>query len=642
MSSRWYIPVSEGGQTKGISDSGIDLFKADPVKSLTREMCQNSIDVRVDGNKPVRMEFDLFEISSSEIPGRDQLACIYEEAEAFAKTQKHFHKAEKYFKRTRPILNRDKITVLRVSDFNTRGLDGADNSRDWSSGWFRLVRSVSSSDKVEGSIGKYGSGKLSAFVCSDFQTVFYSTKAIKNEVVAYEGVTKLMNYIDREDKTRTDVGYYCEGSSEPIFEQARFQESFNRTEYGTDIYIFGFKYAKSNWQQDIIVSLLDGFLYAIMEKHLSVSIGDITVNHETVDGLIKQYHDLLDPRTIDYYKLLTLSEKDGVTTRRLSYLEDEDIIVKMMVKPGLHKRVGIIRHPGMKIFDKGYISSTVSFAGICIIKGKQISQLFGGLENIQHTKWELNRYDDDPALKAKAEKYRNKLYSDLTALFNELKGETATEDVDPDIGDCLPDPFSEEKKEQETISDVVLEIGKTREVKVTPESDVSATDPEGDDEIEGDGTEGRAGDEHDPHPPYPGPYPGPFPGPNPDPGPGPDPGPAPGPGPDPNPGEEPAKHKLKKVKANVRSKALDVPNGSYMLLITPKEDVVNGVIDVRMGAESDSYKAEIINASIDGKPLSVNQNCIYNINLVKGVKGKLEVKLNYGDLCSLEVHVYGY
>ena len=633
MSSRWYIPVSEGGQTKGISDSGIDLFKAEPVKSLTREMCQNSIDVRVDGSKPVRMEFDLFEISSSEIPGRDQLASIYEEAEAFAKTQKHFHKAEKYFKRTRPILNRDKITVLRISDFNTRGLDGADDPRDWSSGWFRLVRSVSSSDKDEGSIGKYGSGKLSAFVCSDFQTVFYSTKAIKNDVVAYEGVTKLMNYIDSDNKTHTDVGYYCEGSSEPIFEQASFHKSFSRTQYGTDIYIFGFKYAKSNWQQDIIVSLLDGFLYAIMERHLSVSIGDISVNHETVDGLIDQYRDLLDPHTIDYYKLLTLSEKDGVTTRLLSYLEDEDIIVKMMVKPGLHKRVGIIRHPGMKVFDKGYISSTVSFAGICIIKGKQISQLFGGLENIQHTKWELNRYDDDPALKAKAEKYRNKLYHDLTALFNELKGETATEDVDPDIGDCLPDPFSEEKKEQEAISDAVLEIGKTREVKVTPESDVSATDPEGDDEIEDVGTNGRTGGDNPPHPPHP-PYPGPFPGPFP----GPDPGPCPGP----DPGEEPAKRKLKRVKANVRSKAIDVPNGIYLLLITPKEDVVNGVIDVRMGAESDSYKAEIIDASINGKPLSVNQNCINNITLTKGIKGRLQVKLNYSDLCSLEVHVYGY
>ena len=630
MSSWWNIPVSKGGQTKGISDSGIDLFKADPVKSLTREMCQNSIDVRVDANKPVRMEFDLFELKGSEIPGINQLISVYEEAQEFVKTQKTFHKAEKYFKRTLPILKSDKVYVLRISDFNTKGLDGADEPRNWGSGWFRLVRSVSSSDKAEGSIGKYGSGKLSAFVCSDFQTVFYSTKAQKNDVEAYEGVTKLMNYIDREDNIRTDVGYYCIGESNPIFEQARFQKSFNRTEFGTDIYIFGFKYANGNWKQDIIVSLLDGFLYAIKENHLQVSIGDIKVNSNTLEKLIEQYQDQLDPRTIDYYKMLTLSEEDGVVTRKYSYLEDEDIIVKMMVKPDLHKRVGIIRHPGMKVFDKGHISSTVSFAGICIIKGTQISQLFGGLENIQHTQWELNRYDDEPELKAKAEKYRRKLFGDLAALFNELKGASATEDVDPDIGDCLPDPFSEEKKENETISDSVLEIGKTREVKVSPESEVSATDPEGDDIIEDEGANGRSDIVHPPHPPYPGPYPGPFPGPEPGPVPGPD------------PGSAPTERKLKKVKARVRSKAVDVQNGVYTLLITPNEEVDNGVIDIRMGAESDSYRADIMSASLNGTALTVNQSCVNNINLKKWEKGKLEVKLNYSDLCSLEVHVYGY
>lgn len=628
--SYWNFPIIEGGQAKGISDSGIDLFKADPVKSLTREMCQNSIDVRVNPDQPVRMEFDLFEIDGTKIPGRDQLINVYEEAHDFVKTQRNFHKAENYFKRTIPILKKDKVYVLRISDFNTKGLDGADDPRDWSSGWFRLVRSVSSSDKDEGSIGKFGSGKLSAFVCSDFQTVFYSTKAIKNGTVAYEGVTKLMNFIDHDDKTRTDVGYYCEGASEPIFEQANFQESFDRTEYGTDIYIFGFKYANGNWKQDIIVSLLDGFLYAIKENHLTVSIGDIPVNSETVGSLVEQYQDQLDPHTLDYYKLLTLSEKDGVATRPLSYLESEDIVVKMMVKPDLHKRVGIIRYPGMKVFDRGYISSTVSFAGICIIKGKQISQLFGGMENIQHTQWELNRYDDYPETKAKAATYRRKLFDYLSALFNELKGEAATEDLDPDIGDCLPDPFSEEKKETETISDAVLEIGKSRDIKVTPGSEISSTDPDGEDEIEDENAEGRANQPHEPHPPQPGPYPGPFPGP--------EPGPAPGP----EPGKEPSERKLKRIKANVRFKAVDVPQGVYMLLITPNENVENGIIDIRMGAETDSYKAEIIQASIDKQELIVAQNCIKGINLSKGKKEKIDVRINYSDLCSLEVHVYGY
>lgn len=627
----WNIPIIEGGQAKGISDSGIDLFKAEPVKSLTREMCQNSIDVRADASKPVRMEFDIFEIDGNGIPGRDELVAAYEEAEEFVKTQKNFHKATKYFKRTLPILKSDKIFVLRISDFNTKGLDGADEPRNWSSGWFRLVRSVSSSDKEEGAIGKFGSGKLTAFACSDFQTVFYSTKAIKNEVVAYEGVTKLMNYIGRDDRTRTDVGYYCQGSSEPIFEQAEFQKTFERTEYGTDIYIFGFKYAKGNWKEDIIVSLLDGFLYAIKEGHLSVSVGDIKINSQTLEGLVSQYQDKLDPHTLDYYKLLTLSEEDGVATRVLSYLENEDIIVKMMVKPNLHKRVGIIRHPGMKVFDKGHISSTVSFAGICIIKGKQISQLFGEMENIQHTQWELNRYDDDPELKAKASKYRKKLYADLSALFNELKGETGSEDMDPDIGDCLPDPFSEDKKENQTLTDEVLEIGKPKEPQVTPESNVSGSDPEGGEEIEVEGGNGGPGEYPRPYPPNP---PGPYPGPQS--------GPFPGPSPEPGPGEIPIPRKLKRVKARVRVKAIDAQNGVYVLLITPNENIEKGVLDIRMGAESDNYKADIISAGIDGRPLTVSHNFVNDIDLAKGVKGRIEIKLNYSDLCSLEVRVYGY
>ena len=632
--AQWYLPKNEGGQTKGISDSGIDLFKADPVKSLTREMCQNSIDVRVDKTKPVRMEFDLFEINGNEIPGRDELIHLYEEAYAFVKTQKNFRKADAYFKRTLPILKGQKIAILRISDFNTKGLDGADDTKDWSSGWFRLVRSVSSSDKEEGAIGKYGSGKLSAFVCSDFQTVFYSTKAIKNNIEAYEGVTKLLYFIDSENNTRSDVGYFCEGISEAIFEQAKLQKTFIRSEYGTDIYILGFKYAGRDWEKDIIISLLDGFLYAIMENNLTVSVGSIPVNNKTVGTLIEEYQKELDPHTLDYYKLLTLSENDGVATKDLSFLEENDIVVKMMVKPDLHKRVGIIRYPGMKVFDRGYISQTVSFAGICIIKGKKISDLFGGLENIQHTKWDIKRYDDDPELQTRAKKLQEQLFDTFAKMFNELKGETEGEDLDPDIGDCLPDPFSKEKTEIETISDTVLEIGKPREIKVDPESAVNSTGPDGDVEYKDEGQYGQADYNYIPnsYPPFPGPFPGPIPGPLPsiDPIPGPE------------IGDEPSVRKIKKVKAKIRVIAIDVQEGTYKIMVTPNEEIRNGIMDIRMGAESDNYKADIISANIDGKPLKIDQSCLNNIYLDKGQKGIIDVKLNYSDLCSLEVHIYEY
>lgn len=51
----------------------MEMFKKDPVSSLAREICQNSIDAAF-GEKPVRVEFSLFQVMRKEIPGIDDLA----------------------------------------------------------------------------------------------------------------------------------------------------------------------------------------------------------------------------------------------------------------------------------------------------------------------------------------------------------------------------------------------------------------------------------------------------------------------------------------------------------------------------------------------------------------------------------------
>lgn len=65
----WNFPKIEGGQSHGLGDSGMDLFKGDPVKSLAREICQNSVDVRVDDSKPVQVDFQVFDLPVKDFPG---------------------------------------------------------------------------------------------------------------------------------------------------------------------------------------------------------------------------------------------------------------------------------------------------------------------------------------------------------------------------------------------------------------------------------------------------------------------------------------------------------------------------------------------------------------------------------------------
>ena len=46
-SKSWNFPSNNFGQISGIADSGVETFNGTPMKSLAREICQNSIDANL-------------------------------------------------------------------------------------------------------------------------------------------------------------------------------------------------------------------------------------------------------------------------------------------------------------------------------------------------------------------------------------------------------------------------------------------------------------------------------------------------------------------------------------------------------------------------------------------------------------------
>lgn len=54
----WRFPDNRYTDEKGLDTSDMETFKKDPVSSLAREICQNSIDAAV-GDGPVKVEFCL-------------------------------------------------------------------------------------------------------------------------------------------------------------------------------------------------------------------------------------------------------------------------------------------------------------------------------------------------------------------------------------------------------------------------------------------------------------------------------------------------------------------------------------------------------------------------------------------------------
>ena len=72
MAINWSFISNQNGEIKGINDSGVATFRGTPLKSLAREICQNSLDAFVD-DTPVVVEFHSFDIPVENVPGYEEL-----------------------------------------------------------------------------------------------------------------------------------------------------------------------------------------------------------------------------------------------------------------------------------------------------------------------------------------------------------------------------------------------------------------------------------------------------------------------------------------------------------------------------------------------------------------------------------------
>lgn len=100
--------------------------------------------------------------------------------------------------------------------------------------------------------------------------------------------------------------------------------------------------------------------------------------------------------------------------------------------------------------------------------------------------------------------------------------------------------------------------------------------------------------------------------------------------------------KGKRIPAKIRYMAVDVEKGIYKIYITPKQNITNGSMVIYMSAETDRYKADIISAMMNGRKLDISGNVINGFDVVTDVKAEIMISINYSDICSLEVSVYGH
>ncbi len=389
----WRFPGNNYTQDQGIDTADMETFAQDPIASLARESCQNSIDARIDG-KTAKIEFKTFDIMHDDIPGVER---IEKEIDACLDYRKNNQKLYNTLSNMKNQFNNSIIHCIRVSDFNTVGLKGVSRTDD--SPFFLLTKGTGISDKSGAKGGSKGIGKFASFVASSFNTVFYSTLNVDGEK-GYIGICKLCSAkMDNTDEKTVGIGYYgIDEKNMPILEDFSIDKSFSRTTTGTDIYILGFR-KNNNWKKELITKILDSFMSAIYYEELEIKVDDIDINKNTLSKIIDN-EDYILKRSFNNIKSQYILLTDPNVFRNTLDIEDYgkvDIFLKGFSKEESDLATNecvMIRYPYMKIKTLPRISN-VPCSAMCIIGDNNLNSLLRDIENPQHTNWEVNRIDDD-------------------------------------------------------------------------------------------------------------------------------------------------------------------------------------------------------------------------------------------------------
>ena len=629
LTQKWNFPSNNFGQISGIADSGVETFKGTPIKSLAREICQNSLDARLENDEPTRIEFKTFEIDPHNIPDYDGLEDALKRSLDFW-AQQQSTKAKKFFKQALDTIHKPTITCLRISDFNTSGLVGS--REEYNSPWCNLTKSSGASDKSGSHGGSFGIGKFAPYACSALRTVFYSTSD-KDGVCASQGVSRLTSFKNKANEITQGTGFYGNDQNSPMYKQYSLDPTYSRSaeNYGTDIYIATFT-GDSRWQHQMVASVLDGFLYAIYNGTLVVDVDGIIISKDTLADLVITHKEYFNEHADEYYQALTDKKIARVFTKELT--DDPEttgkLTLKLMIMPSFSRRVAMIRQTGMKIKDKGNINGLIPFAGTLFIEGDAINSYLRSLENPQHLEWEVERAEN----KSKAKHVLTTLTRFIKSSLDEMKNDESEEALDPTVGEYLSATDFDQSPHQErseALQDSIKDF-KVHVTEVAPKSSgpqigepgkTLVDDDEGDivvTDIPGEGGSGSQGQ---------GGHGGNGGGSNPGDG----------------GGNVPVEHrkKLSAISAaSIRNMVRNKSTGEYTIVFTPDSSATDSILEVFMSAESQNYEASIIAASCSECPdLKFNKNRVTNLIFTEKKAIKLDIQLDYHDYCSLEVKAYG-
>lgn len=466
----WYFPSTDHGEEDWWNHSGIAHFDGAPLASLARESIQNSIDARALDPGPVHVSFGLHTADVSEL-GLAELADVVDRCSARVTSSEDDQKARDELAAAAAVLRNPEITLLRIADFNTKGLH--------SGHWNALVRETGRSvHDSPGAGGSFGIGKYAPYVVSPLRTVYYWSRFDRegSTVELFQGKSVLMSHDNENGDRRRGTGFYgakphCEaldGRSIPATVQSveanRSPVQAGGSRSGTSLWVAGFP-ASADWQRRVARSVITNFFCAIEEGDLAVTIDpedsgeedwQLEINADTLD----KWFDHLLPADQE----LTWADELLAEARVfLNLLRDEADPVEWIdpefgacrlwigVGDGYPSKVGLIRKTGMLITSNQEQLTTFrnleEFAAICHFRDEKGNELLRKMENPEHNQFKVDRLpeSDREAGEQAFKRLVRRIREEVRKIAKRERLGTAIASANQHVIKCLPDRTADEQ-----------------------------------------------------------------------------------------------------------------------------------------------------------------------------------------------------
>ena len=404
---RYEFAPASGGDVDGPKGGDVSSFIGSVPYHLARESVQNSIDAVVDKEKPVKMKFSLHQINARDIPNWKKLKEISKNCSKFWSEKPM---AKRLFGSIyKKIDNNEKIPLLKISDYNTKGLTGGDYDQEGN--YFNFLKSSGSTSKTEGSTaGSYGLGKGAYYNASNFRMIFAISVPNDEHDFVFQGKLRLASW-ENNEKIMKGNGSFGLPDQRPLRDESRLPNLFSRKEFkrkktGTDIFVVDFRETE-DWEKKMIKSFLSNFWLSIYEKKLVVEVGGKIITKDNLEDFLYDFFgkDSFNNKDnpIPFYKTYTISkESQNAKKFKKSLTHLGKVKLYLYSQEDFPNRILRVRKTGMTI-EKKQRRVANSFAGVLRCVDEKGNRLLKKMENPAHNKWDYQYvlYDEEAREKAK-------------------------------------------------------------------------------------------------------------------------------------------------------------------------------------------------------------------------------------------------